>query len=422
MRISRRTALAAGVVLLLGAFVLLGRWYETTRSEPRPTARSTSTEMSVTSGADRGPGSLREALFIAAAAGARPSIVIRVDTIRLESALPPLVNPHGLSISAQPSGAEIDAGALGGGPVFDVAGADTSITGLTIRNCPGAGILLRAPRFRLTSATLEACDVGVDVAESVSDLALEQNRFSKNRIGVRFAASSRNAALVRNEFSAHADAGVWAVRSEPDPLKAAISVRNNKFNKDRLGIVAGNVALLVEHNDLAAAREAAVHLIGAGAVVRGNRISGGAAMGIVAENTRAAVIENNELDRLTAYGIMVRGSANALVRANRIHNCGYGMAFVLGDGSSPSTAVDNSIIEPKYNGIDVIGDSPILRRNRVLQATAAPLHVEDFQRPNGEKVRANPFRDNNSFDAGNPTVDVKDREPLNANVTATGPQ
>src|SRR6185312_7277991 len=161
--------------------------------------------------------------------------------------------------------------------------------------------------------------------------------------------------------------------------------------------VIGNVSLVVERNDVVNAREAAIHVVGAGAVVRANRISGGAAMGIVAENARAAIIDNNELDGLAAYGIMVRGSSNTLVRSNRLHNCGYGMAFVLGDAHGVSTAVDNTIIEPKFNGIDVIGDSPILRRNQVLRPHAFALHVEDFQPPNGQKVQSQPFLDNNNF-------------------------
>ena len=122
-------------------------------------------------------------------------------------------------------------------------------------------------------------------------------------------------------------------------------------------------------------------------------------MGIVAENAREAIIDNNELDHLTTYAIMVRGSANALVRGNRVHNCGYGMAFVLGDPRSPSTAVENTIIEPQFNGIDVIGDSPLLRRNQVLRPHAFALHVVDFQQPGGQNVRARPLLDGNNFRA-----------------------
>jgi hypothetical protein len=96
---------------------------------------------------------------------------------------------------------------------------------------------------------------------------------------------------------------------------------------------------------------------------------------------------------------MVRNSSNILVRSNKLHNCGYGFAFVLGDAKGASTAVDNTIIEPKFNGIDVIGDSPILRRNQVLRPHAFALHVEDFQPPaGGDRVQSKPFLDDNTFE------------------------
>jgi hypothetical protein len=85
------------------------------------------------------------------------------------------------------------------------------------------------------------------------------------------------------------------------------------------------------------------------------------------------------------------------VRGNRLYDCAYGMAFVLGDTRSPSTAVDNIIIEPRYDGIDVVGDAPILRRNHVLKPHAFALRIEEFQRPDGSKVLSKPFLDDNSF-------------------------
>jgi hypothetical protein len=408
MHINHRTALGLGVLVLLGVFVLLARWHENTRTEPGGSEGSVSA--TVTNGADRGPGSLREALFLAAAARGSATILIRVNHIAVETPLPPLVNSQSVSITAQEPGTIIDAHALDGGAVFDVASANASITGVTVRSCPDAAVLLRAARFHLVSSTIESCDVGVDIAANARDFRLEANRFIRNRIGVRFAASNPNATLARNEFAENTDAGVWAVRGALDVRNAAaISVRSNKFNGDRVGIVAGNVSLLVEGNELTRARESAVHLVGAGAVVRANRVREGAAMGIVAENARDAIVEENELDHLGAYAIMVRGSANTMIRANRIHNCGYGMAFVLGDAAHPSTAVDNLLIALRYHGIDVIGDSPILRRNRVVQAQVAALHTEDFERPAdkpGErnKIPAKPFLDNNTFAVMQPAV------------------
>jgi len=415
MRLSRRSAIAVGVFGLLAALAVLGRWYESQRSDSGPA--SDSVTVNVTNGDDRGPGTLREALFLVAAADGKASISIEVPKVIVASALPPIVNAHGVSLVAQQPGVKIDARNLKSGPVFDVAGANISIEGLHIEKCAGAGILLRATHFTLTRTTVESCDVGVDVAENARDVLLERNRFLDNRIGVRFAASSRNTAVVKNEFSGGKDAGVWAVRSEPDLRGAAISVRDNKFTGDRIGMLAGNVSVLAERNELVRAREAAIHIVGAGAVVRGNRVSGGGSMGIVAENARAAIIDNNELDSLAAYGIMVRGSSNTLVRSNRLHNCAYGLAFVLGDARSPSTAVENTVIEPKFNGIDVIGDSPILRRNHVLRARALALHVEDFERPDGEKVLAKPFLEGNVFGNSDAAVATGSRRPAAPAVT-----
>jgi parallel beta-helix repeat protein len=398
---------AIGVLVVLGAVAAGGWWYQSTHAQPGQTTKGVTAI--VTSGSDRGPGSLREALFVVASAKEPATISIQVPRIVLETVLPPIVTARGLSIVAQEAGAEIDARALMSVTVLDIAASNTSIEGLRIRNCNGAAILLRATRFRLTATTVESCDVGVDIAENADDVLLERNRFANNRIGVRFAASARNSSVVKNEFSNSKDAGLWAVRSGQESTQASIVIRDNRSTGDRIGMVVGNVSLLIEHNELINAREAAVHLVGAGVVVRGNRITGGASMGIVAENARSAVIENNEIDGIAAYGIMVRGSGNTLVRNNRMHNCGYGMAFVLGDAKGPSTAVENTVIQPKFNGIDVVGDSPILRRNQVLRPRARALHVEDFQPPEGVKVLARPFLDNNTFGAPDSAVSAGNR-------------
>jgi hypothetical protein len=82
-----------------------------------------------------------------------------------------------------------------------------------------------------------------------------------------------------------------------------------------------------------------------------------------------------------------------------MHNCGYGMAFVLGAEGGPSTAVDNTVIEPKFNGIDVVGDSPIIRGNQVLRPRALALNVKDFTPPSGATVQSKPFLEKNTFGA-----------------------
>jgi Right handed beta helix region len=396
-----RVGVAVGVLVLLGGLAALGWWYQ--RSQQVSGRSADTLTVNVTSGADRGPGTLREALFLAAAAKGKAEVVIKVKEIAVETALPPLVNTYGVRVIGPAGGVALDAHALGGAAVLDVAGANTSLENLQVRNCSGTAVLLRATDFRLRTSRIEACDVGVDVAENAGALLLERDSFVNDRIGVRFAASTPNAVLSGNEFSNDKDAGLWAVRAAPDAHGSAITVRENRFNNDRSGIVAANVAVLIERNQFSADPEAAIHLLGAGATLHANQVSGGSGMGIIAENARDSIIDGNELAQLAAYGVMVRNSAGVLVRNNRVHNCGYGLAFVLGDQRSPSTAVDNTIIEPQFNGIDVIGDSPILRRNQVLQPRAFALHVVDFHRPDGTTVTSHPFLDGNNFRAADTT-------------------
>lgn len=399
MAVKGRSVIGIGLFVMLCGLVAIAHWYGTQRA-PAAGAAQKIAVVHVTNPGDRGPGTLREAMFIVAGATGPSSISIEVPKITLETALPPLVNGHGVSLVGQASGAEIDAQSLAGGPVLDISGSNTSVEGVTIKNCPATAVLVRAVRFRLSASSIESCDVAVEVAENTSDTLLERNRFLKDRIGVRFGASGHNSAVADNEFSDNKDAGLWAVRRAPDASDDVIGIHENKWTEEGIAIVAGNIPVLIEHNDFINAHEADVQVVGAGTVIRRNHLNGGASMGIVAENARGAIIEDNEIEGLTAYGVMVRGSANTLVRANRIHNCGYGMAFVLGDPHSVSTAVDNTIIEPKYNGIDVIGDSPNLRRNQVLRAHAFAFHVENFQRPDGTRVISHPFMDKNNFGDG----------------------
>ncbi len=396
MRISTRIGVAVAILVLLGGLAALGWWYQQKQLAPGQTASELA--VSVTSPDDRGPGTLREALFVVASAPGRAVISIRVPKIAIETPLPPLVNPHGVRIIAEASGAEIDAAAVGNAPLFDVAASNHSLEGLVLRNCAGPAILLRTTHFHLRASTVDSCDVGVDIAENAGEVLLERNHFSNDRIGVRLASSISNTVIVGNDFQNDKDAGLWAVRGEPD-RGSALNVHENHFSGGRSGVVAGNIALALERNDFAGAAESAIHLLGAGAAVRGNHVSGGPAMGIVAENARQAIIENNELEHLAAYGIMVRSSVDTVVRGNRIHNCGYGLAFVLGDPRHPSTALENIIIEPQFNGIDVVGDSPILKHNQVLQPHAYALHVTDFQPPDGQKVLSHPFLEGNNFRA-----------------------
>jgi hypothetical protein len=248
MAVSRRALLSLVVLVLLGVFVAIGFWYDSRKVAPRQSDEAA--VIAVTKSADRGAGSLREALFIAAAAKGRSTISIQVPRITIATALPPIVNAQGVRLVAGQPNAEIDGAELPSGPVLDVSSPNVSIEGVRIRNCKGAGILLRASQFHLESTTIQACDVGVDIAENASEVLLERNRFADNRVGVRFAGSNQNTSVVKNEFAAHRDAGIWAVRGAPDSRRDPISIRENRFTNERIGILTANVVVALERNEL----------------------------------------------------------------------------------------------------------------------------------------------------------------------------
>ena len=77
--------------MLLGRLVALGRWYQLQRIQPQRNRRDIDAILvHVTNAGDRGPGTLREALFLVAGATGPTNISIDVPTINLETALPAL--------------------------------------------------------------------------------------------------------------------------------------------------------------------------------------------------------------------------------------------------------------------------------------------------------------------------------------------
>ena len=118
MNPKQRIALAVGMFLLLGALAGLGWWYHSGQAAPGRAAGTLTVD--VTSPNDLGPGTLREALFIVAAATGKANVLIKTKSITLKTGLPPLMNLHGVRIIGESPGVEIDAQGLADAPVFDV--------------------------------------------------------------------------------------------------------------------------------------------------------------------------------------------------------------------------------------------------------------------------------------------------------------
>jgi len=107
MSANQRIAVAVGTFLLLGVVAVLGWSYHSGKAGPAAPAANV-VVVNVTSPDDLGPGTLREALFIVAAAKGKANVLIKTKSVTLKTALPPLMNLHGVRIVAEPAGVEID--------------------------------------------------------------------------------------------------------------------------------------------------------------------------------------------------------------------------------------------------------------------------------------------------------------------------
>jgi parallel beta-helix repeat protein len=348
----------------------------------------------VTNPQDAGPGSLREALFAAARAGGRARIVFDVARITLTTALPAVVSSEGVVIDAQDLHTEVNAGALPEGPVLDLAAPNCSLRGLTIRGAAGQGILVRGGNAHVEDVSVVDCAQGVYVVDGIRDLSVERSLFEANGVGVRLPRAATGVMLRGNRFRKNDQAALWGV-SPTAPMGISpreVTVLDNHFEADRIGIVLINVPGSIEHNEFSGAGESAIYLTGPG-LVRNNRVLGGSRFGIVADGPDGAALEDNEVSRNFAVGLLLRDARNTVCQRNRIHGNGFGIVVVF--GSDALALVDNLVLNQLQDAVYVVGGSPVVRGNRLLYNRGAAFRVLDFVPHRGARRTAHPLLQDN---------------------------
>lgn len=388
LRIARERRPAA---LLLAGLAVLGvseRLLAGRRLDaPELRARS---RLVVTSANDLGPGSLREAIFAAGRADEPVVIAMRVARVTLRTPLPPLVNPRGVVVDAAQARTELDARGVVEGPALDLRSPGSLVEGLRVSGAAGAGLLVRARGVRLRGLTLRDCAEGVSIAEDAGDVVIEDSGFEANGTGVRVAAGAAGVVVRTSRFARHDQAALWAAAAAPE-AGDGLQVRENDFEDDRISLVLVNKPARVERNEFRRAREAAVYVMGSGAVLRENRTRAGAGLGIFADETRGALIEENDLDDNAGVGIVLRSGNASVVQGNRVSRNGYGIVVVFGEAGQPHLVADNLLLAQSQDALFVLGGSPLLSRNRALASRAAGLRILDFIPREGPRVAAAPL-------------------------------
>lgn len=410
MNIFRRRGRVAGTVWtalgLAAVLAVSSHWLQRWRL-PSP-ERSADRVFRVTSSADSGPGSLREGIFAADRANGRARVTIDVPRIVLKTPLPPLVNPAGVVIDGEAAHAVLDASGLGDGPVLDLQAPASVIIGLRIERAPREAILIRKEGARLRNVSVADSDAGVYQADGAGDLVVEDSTFERNTVGVHAAADGATVKFHNNRFRDHRRAAIWAVAVRPPSAshRTGIDILRNQFSGDYQPLVLLNIPARIERNMFEGARAAALHVSGASVIVRNNRMRAGHGFGIDAVRLAHGIIADNELDHNCAGGMIVRNSHDTQVSFNRVYANGYGIILVHGTSVSPNTVAENLIAQQAEDGLYIIGGSPILRRNRLLQNRKAGLHLSSFATVDRRVLIPEPLLEANVV-SGNGTDDVQ---------------
>jgi hypothetical protein len=362
---------------------------------PQPPELRADAALEVISGRDSGGGTLREAITAAARHPGRVRIVIRPARITLLSPLPPLVNADGIVLDASESRCELDAANIGDIPAVQITSPNTTISGLRVRNARDAAILVRAPRATIRDVAIRDSADGV-VLSGASDSAVERSAFDRNGNGVRIEGSSPRAAIRGCTFRNHDGAAIWAVSSARSDAPV-LRIENNTFRDDRISIVVVNLAATIAKNDIRGAVENAIYLMQSRSSIRSNRVLGGAAGGILADRADNVRVEQNEVDHNASVGILVRSSRNAGVRRNVVYANAYGIASIFGDRGAPNVIADNLVMNHRVDGVFIVGSSPLLRANRLLQNGGAAARVLDFVPWDGPRIASDPRLDGNTL-------------------------
>jgi parallel beta-helix repeat protein len=197
----------------------------------------------VTTLADSGPGSLRQAIIDANADGVATTIIFDPvvfppalpGVIVLARALPNLTGRRGDTIDGTGAGVVLDGSALAAGSVgLRVRGSNYTIRGLTLRNFPGDGIRVE------TSPNTQ----NVDLA-SVTDVAIDGNLLLRNGSrGIRIAGGQRDNAT----FLAHTVSASVTNNTVTDSGVQGIAVSGNLLDLPSVDIGGNQVTVFIDGN------------------------------------------------------------------------------------------------------------------------------------------------------------------------------
>jgi hypothetical protein len=395
--------LTVGAVVACGLVTLGAAITSRTEHRDAPLDGRASAEFVVTSTRDAGPGTLRDAILAADRLSSRCRVVIKVPRIAIESALPALINPHGIELDAAAGAGTIDADRETKGPAIEVKGTGSILTGLHVLHAHGYGILIDASGVQLVSVTVQDSKVGIMLGASASGAIVRTSTLEHDETGLMAEPGIRQVTLASDIFRLNTRAGFWFVgsaaarRGGPADATAAdplIRVLDTVFEKNATGIVLANEASLMQ-KDHFIDNQTALTVLGGSAVIDHSEISGSEADAVSVISGRSVVLDGNTLVDNKATALMVRDS-DVSIETNTVARNGVGLVVIGGPGGFTPLVKGNRITDNRGDGIMLIGGALLLEDNQLLSNRGAALRPLDFVAGN-TRLSAEPRSRGNVF-------------------------
>ena len=352
----------------------------------------------VSSAGDAGPGTLRDAILAADRLTTRAHVSIKVKRIAIESALPALINPHGVVIDAEPDLGLIDAQRQIKGAVLQINSPTSALRGISIVNAHDYGIVLNAPGVEMDSVNIASSKVGIVLGASAKGSAIRTSVFEHDETAITAESGVRDVSILSSIFRANNKAGFWfvgSVEKEAGPQQERVRIIDSVFEKNASGVVLANRPVLVQKCRFIGNEQSAVLILGGAARVEDSEIRETVGTAVSVTGGRQVTLARNTLTGNLLTAIMVRDSQVTIDR-NTLRSNGSGIVAIASDSADGTLIRDNVIAKTTADAITVIGGSPRLQRNQVTDNHGAGLRTLNLVSAGGE-LKATPQLDANVF-------------------------
>ena len=349
----------------------------------------------VSSEADAGPGSLRDAILAADRDPLRSRIVLNVKRIAIESALPTLINPQGIVIDGAEDGSVIDASRQAQGSALQIKSPRSVLRRVKILHAHDRALTVMATGVELESLEVSDCHTGITLVSGADGVTIRRSLFERDGTAITGDAPLRNLVISGSTFRENTKAGIWFVGSArpaaDDTLSRSnsdVNVSDNSFEKNEVGIVLGNRPAVIQKSRFRNDKASSILVLSGSATIVDNDVREAVGSAISVTGGTAVRISHNMLADNPDVGIMIRDSG-AVIENNTLERNGYGIVAITGKGSPDIVIRDNTLSKTAVDAITVIGGSPVLARNQALGSRSAGVRILDLVQ-SGSQIKTTP--------------------------------